>query len=235
MGEKHEGNTEEGDGSDEERVRSGKGGREWGLNLQDPRNTWQRTTVKTAETARMSPPAIARAHGKSPDLTIWVTPHQAVKTGGWGGRKTEHVGWSFVSLFFFFHLPHCSGCREEGKDGGREGKSTWMSSFFHLVSVLPGAVQFLDPSLSSSSRLPLSISCSSLLPPHLSGSFLLWLETSKPGTCLSQWKVYFQNRFKDVSVQQWRHLDAALSNTSIWYYCVMATFINNFHYMSMYE
>lgn len=101
MGEKHEGNTEEGDGSDEERVKSGIGGREWGLNLQDPRNTWQRTTVKTAETARMSPPAIARAHGKSPDLTIWVTPHQAVKTGGWGGRKTEHVGWSFVSLFFF--------------------------------------------------------------------------------------------------------------------------------------
>lgn len=48
-------------------------------------------------------------------------------------------------------------------------------------SVSPGVVQFLDPSLSVSSRLLLlSLSCSSLLPPHLSWSW--WLETSKPAT-----------------------------------------------------
>lgn len=57
---------------------------------------------------------------------------------------------------------------------------TWVSSFFHPV--LPGAVQFLDPPPSGSSRLLLSISCSSLLPPRRSRSSLLRSETSKPAT-----------------------------------------------------
>lgn len=173
----------------------------------------------------MSPPAIARAHGKSPDLTIWVTPHQAVKKVG--GRRNM---WGDHLFHFFYFLISLTVLDVE-----REGKNSWMSSFFHLVSVLPGAVQFLDPSLSISSRLPLSISCSSLLPPHLSWSLLLWLETSKPGTCLAQWRVYFQNRFKDVSVQQWRHLDGALSYTWVWYYCVMADFINDFRSMNTHK
>lgn len=59
-----------------------------------------------------------------------------------------------------------------------------VSSFFRPVRALPGVVQFLDSSVSS--RLPLSISCSSLLPAHLCWLPLLWLETSKPGECSSE-------------------------------------------------
>lgn len=141
----------------------------------------------------MSPLAVARARGKSSDLTIWVTPHQEEKTGGTReGRKDGTCGVIIcfrVLLQFFFSPSLCSGGWEGEKEEEEEGGGhthTWVSSFFHPVSILPGAVQFLDPSLSISSRLLLSTSCSSLLPPHLSWSSLLWLETSKPGRCLSK-------------------------------------------------
>lgn len=119
-------------------------------------------------------------------------PHirQRENKGSEKGRKIEHVeregGGSFVShfLLLFIQIALCS-------QGGR-GRDARVSSFFHPVCVLPGAVQFLDPSLSSSSRLLLSISCSSFLPPHLSWSSLLWTETSKPG--LEQ-KRRFQHRY----------------------------------------
>lgn len=108
------------------------------------------------------------------DLTIWVTPHQDANTEGPEGAGKQSM-WGAIICFtpllpFFPSRPLCSG------GGGGGG----VSSFFHPV--LPGAVQFLDPPISGSSRLLLSISCSSLLPPCRSWSSLLWPETSKPAT-----------------------------------------------------
>lgn len=160
-------------------------------------------SVKIAQAVRISPPAEACAHGKSSDLPNWVTPHQEEKTGGperverqnmWG----DHLFPAFTAFFSSIFLPlFC-----------REGENTWVSSFFHPVSVLPGAVQFLDSSLSISSRLLLSISCSSLLPPHLSWSSVLWLETSKPGRFCHSQKSTFKIDSREVSVQL-KHLDGA--------------------------
>lgn len=51
-----------------------------------------------------------------------------------------------------------------------------------FLSLLPGAVQFLDPSPPISSRLLLSISCSSRLPPRLPWTSPSATDTSTPGT-----------------------------------------------------
>lgn len=48
----------------------------------------------------MSPPAGAGAHGKSSDLTIWVTPHQEEETGG-----TEDGICGVIICFLPFFLP----------------------------------------------------------------------------------------------------------------------------------
>lgn len=92
--------------------------------------------TKIAEAARMSPPAGARAHGKSSDLTIWATPHSERENRETKKRRRrEHVGRSFVSLLVVFFW-------REGRRG--RVRSLVVSSFFHLNSVLPGMVQFLD-------------------------------------------------------------------------------------------
>lgn len=95
------------------------------------------------------------------------------------GRETEHVGGgSFVS-----HFPR--SVRER------------VSSFCHPVS--PGAVQFLDPSPSVSSRLVLSTSCSSLLPPRLPWSSPPRPETSNPATHFSQVFTFRKDSFHATS------------------------------------
>lgn len=75
--------------------------------------------MKTAEAARMSLPAVACAHGKSSDLTIWVTPHQEVKTRGpeRGERRNMWGDHLFPTNVPFFHLP--LSVLEGGRGGGR--------------------------------------------------------------------------------------------------------------------
>lgn len=149
-----------------------------------------RTRVKTAEAAQMSPPAVACAHGKSPDLTIWVTPHQEGKTeerggeGGPGRQKTCGV----VIFFHTFAAPSLGSLR------GRGGEH--LGVLFLSFCLLPGVVQFLV-----SSSLLLSTSCSSLLPPQLSCSTPLWLETSKPATFVTVRSLLPQVKPKDILVQ----------------------------------
>lgn len=147
--------------------------------------------------------AAAGAPGKSPDLSKWVIPHQEAKTEGAGeARKTAHAGRSFVSppLLPFFHPQWgCWGC--SGGGGGRGGGDTHTHSAVLFLSLLPGAVQFLDPSPPISSRLLLSISCSSLLPPRLPWSPPSATDTSTPGTSFSRWNIHFQSRAGSYSGQ----------------------------------
>lgn len=89
--------------------------REWEWNLQDPKKMWQRLSVKTAEAARMSPPAAACARGKSSDLTIWVTPTLGSENVGVGRRDREKEqewgGWFGLPLFVL-------GRKKAGREGG---------------------------------------------------------------------------------------------------------------------
>lgn len=80
------------------------------------------------------------------------------------------------------HLfPHlCSLSFIHSRVRGRGGGCTHSAVLF--LSLLPGAVQFLDPSPPISSRLLLSISCSSLLPPRLPWSSPSATDASTPGT-----------------------------------------------------
>lgn len=100
--------------------------------------------MKTAEAARMSPLAVARARGKSSDLTIWVTPHQEEKTGGTReGRKDGTCGVIIcfrVLLQFFFSPSLCSGGWEGEKEEEEEGGGAhthmgvlFLSSCLHLT------------------------------------------------------------------------------------------------------
>lgn len=115
------------------------------------------------------------ALGKSPKLTIWVTPHQDARTEG--PQRLEKRTCGGDHLF----PPSCI-CLVEGGGGGNWEAAAGASSFFH--SVLPGAVQFLDSSLSASSRLPLSDFSSNLLPPCLPWSSSPRRDTSRSGTGL---------------------------------------------------
>lgn len=87
------------------------------------------------------------------------------------------------AIICFLH-PLSVWWREGGGGGGSREADAVVSSFFH--SLLPGAVQFLDSSLSASSRLLLSDFCSNLLPPCLLWSLSPRLDTSRSGTRLSR-------------------------------------------------
>lgn len=79
------------------------------------------------------------------------------------------------------------GCFGQGRgEGGCAHTHAHTHSAVLFLSLLPGAVQFLDPSPPISSRLLLSISCSSLLPPRLPWSSPSATSTSAPGTSFSR-------------------------------------------------
>lgn len=88
----------------------------------------------------------------------------------------------------FPHLCSLSFILSGGVGGvlGVGGPHTHTHTAVLFLSLLPGAVQFLDPSPPISSRLLLSISCSSRLPPRLPWSSPSATDTSTPGTSFSR-------------------------------------------------
>lgn len=192
VGKKREGDAEEGNGSHEGRVgvrwRGEARWRVWEWNLQDPKKKKQQIWRRTGENSWGSKNVAACCSLCSWEIT-WPHnlgyPVSERENNGDQKRQNMRADHLIPTFSHSFHLPlSVLEGEERAKNGGGGGR---LSSFFHPV--LPGGVQFLEPSLSISSRLLLSISCSSLLPPHLPWSSLLGLETAKPGRGLSQWKV----------------------------------------------